>query len=67
MAYESTNPFDGKTVKNFDELGDEQIEKKITTAAKTYATRKKTSLTSLPRAAATVRTRNQVRPQRSVR
>ena len=42
MAYESTNPFDGKTVKKFDELSDEQLEKKIATAAKTYETWKKT-------------------------
>ncbi len=42
MAYESTNPYDGKTVKKFPELTDAQLETKIATAAKTYETWKKT-------------------------
>ena len=42
MAYESTNPYDGKTVKKFQELTDEQLETKIATAAKTYEHWKKT-------------------------
>jgi succinate-semialdehyde dehydrogenase/glutarate-semialdehyde dehydrogenase len=36
MAYESINPYDGKTVKTFPELTDEQLEKKIATAAACY-------------------------------
>jgi len=42
MAYESTNPYNGKTVKKFHELSDEQLEKKIASAAKTYETWKST-------------------------
>jgi succinate-semialdehyde dehydrogenase/glutarate-semialdehyde dehydrogenase len=42
MAYESINPYDGKTVKKFPELTDAQLETKIATAAKTYETWKKT-------------------------
>ena len=34
MAYESINPYDGKTVKKFHELTDAQLETKIATAAK---------------------------------
>ena len=43
MAYESINPYNGKTIKKFDELNDEQLEKKIATATKTYETWKKLS------------------------
>ncbi len=43
MAYESINPNSGKTEKTFPELTDEQLERKIATAAKTYETWKKTS------------------------
>jgi succinate-semialdehyde dehydrogenase/glutarate-semialdehyde dehydrogenase len=43
MAYESINPFDGKTLKTFPELTDEQLEKKIATAARTFETWKTTS------------------------
>jgi succinate-semialdehyde dehydrogenase/glutarate-semialdehyde dehydrogenase len=42
MAYESINPYNGKTVKKFDELTDSQLETKIATAANTYETWKKT-------------------------
>jgi succinate-semialdehyde dehydrogenase/glutarate-semialdehyde dehydrogenase len=42
MAYESVNPYDGKTVKTFPELTDEQLEKKIATATACYETWKKT-------------------------
>jgi succinate-semialdehyde dehydrogenase/glutarate-semialdehyde dehydrogenase len=42
MAYESVNPYDGKTVKTFPELTDEQLEKKIATAAACYETWRKT-------------------------
>ena len=43
MAYESVNPYDGKTVKKFHELTHIQLETKIATAARTYETWKKTS------------------------
>ncbi len=38
MAYESINPFDGKTVKTFTDLTDAELEAKIATAAECYAT-----------------------------
>jgi succinate-semialdehyde dehydrogenase/glutarate-semialdehyde dehydrogenase len=38
MAYESVNPYDGKTVKTFDEMTDSQLEKAIATAATAYET-----------------------------
>jgi succinate-semialdehyde dehydrogenase/glutarate-semialdehyde dehydrogenase len=43
MAYESVNPNSGEMVKTFRELTDEQLEEKISTAAKTYQSWKKTS------------------------
>jgi succinate-semialdehyde dehydrogenase/glutarate-semialdehyde dehydrogenase len=43
MSYESINPFDGKTVKTFKELTDEQLEAKIAKAAACYLTWKKKS------------------------
>jgi succinate-semialdehyde dehydrogenase/glutarate-semialdehyde dehydrogenase len=42
MAYESINPFDGKRLKQFDELTNEQLEAKITKAADCYRTWKST-------------------------
>jgi len=42
MAYESINPYNGKTVKKFAELNDSQLEQKIATATKTYESWKKT-------------------------
>lgn len=42
MAYESINPYNGKIVKKFPELTDEQLQTKIATASKTYETWKKT-------------------------
>jgi succinate-semialdehyde dehydrogenase/glutarate-semialdehyde dehydrogenase len=36
MEYESVNPFDGKTLKTFAEITDEQLEKKIGTAQDCY-------------------------------
>jgi succinate-semialdehyde dehydrogenase/glutarate-semialdehyde dehydrogenase len=43
MAYQSVNPYDGKTLKTFEELTDPQLEKAIATAAAAYQTwRKKT-------------------------
>src|ERR1035437_4268388 len=42
MAYESVNPYNGKTVKTFSELTNEQLEKKIATAAVCYEIWKKT-------------------------
>ena len=38
MAYESVNPFDGKSVKKFDELTDAQLEAKIAKATSCYET-----------------------------
>src|SRR5580700_2807900 len=38
MEYESVNPADGKTIKTFVELTDEQLEKKITAAQACYET-----------------------------
>ena len=43
MAYTSVNPATGKTVKTFDELTDEQLEKKVATAALCFKTWKKKS------------------------
>ena len=43
MEYQSVNPYDGKTLKKFPELTNEQLETKIATAAKAYQTWKKTS------------------------
>ena len=36
MAYISTNPFDGKVLKRFDEISDDQLEKHIATAHSCY-------------------------------
>lgn len=38
MAYQSVNPFDGKTVETFDEMTDAQLENAITVAAAAYTT-----------------------------
>jgi len=38
MAYQSVNPYDGKTVKTFDEMTNPQLETAIATAATTYET-----------------------------
>jgi succinate-semialdehyde dehydrogenase/glutarate-semialdehyde dehydrogenase len=38
MAYQSVNPYDGVTLKTFDELTDAQLEKAIATAAAAYET-----------------------------
>ena len=43
MAYESVNPFDGKSVKKFDELTDAQLEARIAKATSCYETWKKKS------------------------
>jgi succinate-semialdehyde dehydrogenase/glutarate-semialdehyde dehydrogenase len=43
MAYESVNPNNGKTVKKFPEITDEQLETKIAQAAQAYKSWKKTS------------------------
>ena len=43
MAYESVNPYNGKSVKKFVELTDEQLETKIAKAASCYETWKKKS------------------------
>jgi succinate-semialdehyde dehydrogenase / glutarate-semialdehyde dehydrogenase len=38
MAYQSVNPYDGKTLKTFEELSDEQLESAIETAATCFET-----------------------------
>jgi succinate-semialdehyde dehydrogenase/glutarate-semialdehyde dehydrogenase len=38
MAYQSVNPYDGKTLKTFEELSDEQLEAAIETAATCFET-----------------------------
>jgi succinate-semialdehyde dehydrogenase/glutarate-semialdehyde dehydrogenase len=43
MAYESVNPFNGKTIKTFSTFTNDQLEKKIATAAACYETWKNTS------------------------
>src|SRR5580704_13559712 len=43
MAYESVNPFDGKSVRKFDELTDAQLEAKIAKATSCYETWKEKS------------------------
>jgi succinate-semialdehyde dehydrogenase/glutarate-semialdehyde dehydrogenase len=43
MAYQSVNPFDGKTLKTFEELTDAQLETKLAAAANCYATWKQKS------------------------
>ena len=64
MAYQSTNPYDGKVVKTFDEITDRQLGEKLTTASdcfenvwrrKTFAQRRQV----LARAAALMRERSQ--------
>ena len=64
MAYQSTNPYDGKVVKTFDDITDRQLGEKLTTASdcfenvwrrKTFAQRRQV----LARAAALMRERSQ--------
>jgi succinate-semialdehyde dehydrogenase/glutarate-semialdehyde dehydrogenase len=43
MAYKNINPNDGKTLKTFPELSDEQLEKRIATSTHTFEAWKKTS------------------------
>ncbi|MGZ8252490.1 MAG: NAD-dependent succinate-semialdehyde dehydrogenase [Methylophilaceae bacterium] len=43
MSYQSVNPSDGKTLKTFDELTDQQLETAIATAATCFESWKKTS------------------------
>ena len=43
MAYQSVNPFDGKTLKTFEELTDAQLETKLAAAASCYRTWKQKS------------------------
>ncbi len=64
MAYQSTNPYDGKVVKTFDEINDRQLGEKLTAATDCYDTewRHKTFAerrTVLARAAALMRERSQ--------
>jgi succinate-semialdehyde dehydrogenase/glutarate-semialdehyde dehydrogenase len=43
MSYQSTNPYDGKTLKSFPELSDAQLETAIQTAASCFESWRKTS------------------------
>jgi succinate-semialdehyde dehydrogenase / glutarate-semialdehyde dehydrogenase len=43
MSYQSVNPYNGKTLKTFDELTDEQLEKSIATAATCFETWRQTT------------------------
>jgi succinate-semialdehyde dehydrogenase/glutarate-semialdehyde dehydrogenase len=43
MSYQSVNPYDGKSVKTFEEMTDSQLEKAIATAATTFESWKKKS------------------------
>ena len=44
MSYQSVNPYNGETLKTFDELTDEQLEKSIATAATCFKTWRQTTL-----------------------
>ena len=46
MAYQSVNPFDGKTLATYDELDNQQLEKAIETASKCFEAWKHTSYAS---------------------
>jgi succinate-semialdehyde dehydrogenase/glutarate-semialdehyde dehydrogenase len=46
MAYQSVNPFDGKTLETFEELSDKELEKAIETASRCFETWKHTSYAS---------------------
>ena len=64
MAYQSTNPFDGKVFKSFDDITDAQLEDKLKTASQCYeATWRNTSFAErkavLSKAAALMRERMQ--------
>ena len=43
MAYQSVNPYDGKILKTFAELSDEQLEAALETAATCFATWRSTT------------------------
>jgi succinate-semialdehyde dehydrogenase/glutarate-semialdehyde dehydrogenase len=43
MAYQSVNPFDGKTLETFEELSDKELEKAIETASRCFETWKQAS------------------------
>lgn len=61
MAYQSLNPYDGKVLKTFEELTDEQLETALQTAAKCFETWRQTTFAErtavLKRAAAILRSR----------
>lgn len=42
MTYQSVNPYDGKTLKTFEELTDKQLEAAIATAASCFETGRRT-------------------------
>jgi succinate-semialdehyde dehydrogenase/glutarate-semialdehyde dehydrogenase len=45
MAYQSINPYDGKTLKTFDQLTDQQLDEKLATAATCFRTWKQKTYT----------------------
>ena len=63
MAYQSTNPYDGKVLQTFDEISDAQLEEKLQTASSCFDTWRETSFAErsavLARAAAILRERPQ--------
>ena len=63
MAYQTTNPYDGKVVKTYDEISDQQLEAKLATATACFDTWRGQSFASrkavLLRAAALMRERSQ--------
>jgi len=63
MAYQSTNPYDGKILQTFDEISDAQLEEKLQTASSCFDTWRDTSFAErsavLARAAAILRERPQ--------
>ena len=63
MAYQTTNPYDGKVVKTYDEISDQQLEAKLATATACFDTWRGQSFANrkavLLRAAALMRERSQ--------
>lgn len=43
MSYQSVNPYDGKVLKAFEELSDQQLERSIETAATCFASWRRTT------------------------
>jgi len=61
MAYQSVNPYDGKVLKTFEELTDEQLERALATAATCFEKWRRTNFSEraavVTKAAAIMRTR----------